>query len=384
MTETINGAPRESHGFFGMKRIHIGEHERGLLWVDGECRELLGRGGHSFWDLLSRKRVTVYNRRRPWLDGDDKEAVLTSGLANNELETLELTDNQRAIARVDGRYSAILGPGTHAWWKGLVTVDVATKDIRDNDGAVDVKETPAMFSDPEALAHLSVVDVPARTQCAFFRNGELAALLPPGRHAFWRGSDAHEFRNVDLREQSMDLRGQELLTADKLTLRLNAVLAYRVTDAEKSLLSAADAAQTLYREAQLALRSAVGERDLDSLLADKESLAGSVAAALKGRAAEYGLEAVSFGVIDVVLPGDVRSLLLKATEARKESEAATITRREETAAMRHQLNTARMLADNPALMRLRELETVERIAAGGKLTVVVGDKGIADKVADMV
>lgn len=375
---------REAAGFLGMKSIHINDYERGVLWVDGECKELLKRGSHRVFDPTGRKRMTAYDRRAPWLTGDDKDLLLASGIAGDELATVDLADYQRALVRQDGRFSAILGPGVHAWWKGLVDVRVAVKDIRENNGVIDVREAPAMFSTPEALSHFSVIDVPAGTRTAFFRNGDLAAMLSPGRHAFWLGSDAHTFQNVDMREQTMDVNGQELLTSDKLTIRINAVLSYRIGDPEKYTLAVSDAGQALYREAQLALRAEVNTRELEALLSDRRSLSADLAKALADKTVPYGVDVASFGVRDVILPGDVRSLLLKATEARKTSEAATIVRREETAAMRHQLNTARILADNPALMRLRELETVEKLAAGGKLTVIVGDKGVAEKVADMM
>ena len=78
---------------------------------------------------------------------------------------------------------------------------------------------------------------------------------------------------VDLRETMLDIGGQEIMTADKVTLRLNAVATYRVADAHKALSAADDARQALYREAQLALRAVVGARELDQFLADKDAVA---------------------------------------------------------------------------------------------------------------
>jgi hypothetical protein len=90
------------------------------------------------------------------------------------------------------------------------------------------------------------------------------------------------------------------------------------------------------------------------------------------------------GVRDVILPGDMKDLMNKVTEAKKAAEANLIARREETAAMRSQANTARLLAENPTLMRLRELEVLERVAASGKLNVVLGEKGLADRVVNLL
>jgi len=144
------------------------------------------------------------------------------------------------------------------------------------------------------------------------------------------------------------------------------------------------AKQSLYREAQLALRAVIGTRDLDSFLTDKDAVTSEFEEQVRQRAGDLGLEVVSVGVRDVILPGDMKDLMNKVTEAKKAAEANLISRREETAAMRSQANTAKLLADNPTLMRLRELEVLERIATTGNLNVVLGEKGLADRVVNLL
>jgi regulator of protease activity HflC (stomatin/prohibitin superfamily) len=78
---------------------------------------------------------------------------------------------------------------------------------------------------------------------------------------------------VDLRERALDVSGQEILTADRVTLRLNAVVVFRVSDPVRAVTGVEDYAQALYRAAQLALREIVGTRELDALLADKDGVA---------------------------------------------------------------------------------------------------------------
>jgi regulator of protease activity HflC (stomatin/prohibitin superfamily) len=144
------------------------------------------------------------------------------------------------------------------------------------------------------------------------------------------------------------------------------------------------ATQSLYREAQLALRSIVATRDLDSFLTEKDAVTGEFEEAVSRRAGELGLQIVSVGVRDVILPGDMKDLMNKVTEAKKAAEANLIVRREETAAMRSQANTAKLLEASPTLMRLRELEVLERVASTGKLNVVLGEKGLADRVVNLL
>ena len=132
------------------------------------------------------------------------------------------------------------------------------------------------------------------------------------------------------------------------------------------------------------LRAVVGARELDVFLTDKDAVANEIEETVGRRAGELGLAIASVGIRDVILPGEMKDLMNKVTEARKAAEANLIARREETAAIRSQANTARLLSDSPTLMRLRELEVLEKIAAGGKLSIVLGEKGLADKVVNLL
>jgi regulator of protease activity HflC (stomatin/prohibitin superfamily) len=162
------------------------------------------------------------------------------------------------------------------------------------------------------------------------------------------------------------------------------LVTYQVVDPRRAVCTADDSKQALYREVQLVLRAVVGARELDALLAGKDAVATEGAARRAPRAQALGLEVVALGIRDLILPGDMKELMNKVTEARKAAEANLITRREETAALRSQSNTAKLLAENPTLMRLRELEVLEKIIASGKLSVVLGEKGLADRVVNLI
>jgi len=135
---------------------------------------------------------------------------------------------------------------------------------------------------------------------------------------------------------------------------------------------------------QLALRAVVGARTLEALLGEKDAVARDLDGALRQRVAAIGLEVVSLGIRDVILPGEMKELMNKVIEAQKAAEAALVTRREETAAMRSQANTARLMEQNPTLMRLREIEALERVADKGRLSVVVGEGSLAGRVVKLV
>jgi regulator of protease activity HflC (stomatin/prohibitin superfamily) len=140
----------------------------------------------------------------------------------------------------------------------------------------------------------------------------------------------------------------------------------------------------LYREAQFALRNVVSRRELEQFLSDKNEIASEAESMLNKRAESFGVNVLTFGIRDVILPGEMKELLNKVTEAKKAAEANLIVRREETAAMRSQANTAKLLENNPTLMRLRELEVLEKFAATGKLQVIIDEKKLTDRVVNLL
>jgi regulator of protease activity HflC (stomatin/prohibitin superfamily) len=241
-----------------------------------------------------------------------------------------------------------------------------------------------VFAARGARVHLEPATVAEGWVGLAFRDGRHAWTLVPGVHAFWKGEGHVKVVQVDLREQAADVAGQEIMTAAKVTLRLNAVVVYRVADPVKAVTAVEDHAQALYRQAQLALRAIVGTRELDVLLSDKDAVARELSEMLAARVREFGLEVRALGIRDVILPGEMKEILNRVTEARKAAEAALITRREETAAMRSQANTARIFESNPTLMRLRELEVLEKVADKANLTVVAGEGGLADRVVKLL
>jgi regulator of protease activity HflC (stomatin/prohibitin superfamily) len=159
---------------------------------------------------------------------------------------------------------------------------------------------------------------------------------------------------------------------------------YKVADARRAVSQTDDVRQALYRETQLVLRAVIGARELDSFLTEKDAVAKDIEESVRRRAVELGLEVASVGIRDVILPGDMKDLMNKVTEARKAAEANLIARREETAAIRSQSNTARLLAESPTLMRLRELEVLEKVASSAKLNVVLGEKGLTERVINLL
>ena len=128
----------------------------------------------------------------------------------------------------------------------------------------------------------------------------------------------------------------------------------------------------------------IGELELDSVLNEKEKVSKGLIAAVQESARSLGIQVKSFGIRDIILPGDMKDLMNRVIEAKKAAESNLIMRREETAAMRSQANTARLLDNNPTLMRLRELDILEKVVSNSKMSLVLGEKGLADRVVNLL
>lgn len=364
------------------QRIKIRSDELGFVFHDGEFTGVLRQGTHWKFDPLRKQTIEVVQLRDPWFSHAKLDVIHKSGVLKDRAIVLDLKDYERALVWIDGRFARVLSRGLYALW-------TTHRDVRVE--IIDAREVRFAHSDLKMIAQLQsiamlldICQVQRDHAGVLFIDGKYVETLAPGQYAFWKGVGDARVVEVDLRDSVVDVSGQEIITADKVTLRMNALVLYRIVDARRAVSKSDDARQALYREVQLALRAVIGARELDAFLTDKDAVASDIHEALKRRASELGLEIVSVGIRDVILPGDMKDLMNKVTEAKKAAEANLIARREETAAMRSQANTAKLLADNPTLMRLRELEILEKIAIGGKLNVVLGEKGLSDRVINLL
>jgi len=365
--------------------ILIKNHERGLLFNKGNFARVLTPGTYRLWSRLfdaKAQEVAVFNT----LDTYIKHPLLDTFAAREDFLTeatvIALGDTQRALIWRDDRLHFMLAAGRHALWKTPYALRIetfGTSALRFNH-----PQLATVMAHPSAANCFDGVQVPAHETVLMYRDGVLLEQLREGLHVFWKGTGKLAFKSVDLREQVADVAGQEIMTADKVTLRVNLVVTFQVADPVIAVTATADYQQALYREAQLVLRAAVGGKILDTLLADKESVGNEVRATLAARAQQLGVLVKSVGLRDIVLPGDMKELMNRVIAATKEAEANLIKRREETAAARSQANTAKLLAENPQLARLKELEMLQQILAGTKATFVLGSGDLTQQVRTLV
>ncbi|WP_414446314.1 slipin family protein [Citrobacter europaeus] len=349
------------------KKITIQKGQLGLLSREGDYYQTLESGQHRLpW--FNAPEVLIVNR-----DGSEVPQALAEYLRRFQPAWVEryclvvdTTDTEAGALYVNGVLQEICPPATRRlYWRAEEALTLVRMDTRQVLVPVEVMNAvlqPRRNGTVKGREAILTVQVPAWHVGVLKIDGETQALLPPGLTAYWKINHLIEVEVVDTRLQVLEVGGQEILTKDKVSLRLNLAANWRYSDVLQAFGQLTKPLDHLYRELQFALREAVGTRTLDELLEDKQVIDEVVSAQVKARMTPFGIEVASLGVKDIVLPGDMKAILSQLVEAEKSAQANVIRRREETAATRSLLNTAKVMENNPVALRLKELETLERVA----------------------
>jgi regulator of protease activity HflC (stomatin/prohibitin superfamily) len=356
-----------------IKRVTVKKNERGLLLRNGDFERVLQPGTHWLFAGFDVLNVELFALSQPAFTHALADYLMAKEprVVEAEFVRVELAETQVGLRTENGALVEVLAPATRRlYWKGIVDVKVEVIDI---DASAEVPTAVVSRLVQTQLRQRSVtgqagvlqVQVPEHGAGILWVDGKVERLLNAGSYAFWKFNRNVSVELVDLRLQAIEVTGQEILTRDKVSLRLNLSATWRYptpADVLRAHTQLAKPADHLYRELQFGLRAAVGTRTLDELLENKTVIDEVVTAQVKSKLADYGLQLDGVGVKDIVLPGEMKTILAQVVEAGKSAEANVIRRREETAATRSLLNTAKVMEDNPVALRLKELETLERVA----------------------
>lgn len=194
-----------------------------------------------------------------------------------------------------------------------------------------------------------------------YRDGRFTDVLQPGQYRFWRWDNV-AVTKISLRQRSEIVTGQEMLTTDKIEVRVSLIAQYTVTEPTLAVNMVESYTDQLYQDLQLSLRAAVTERTIEELLEAREEISQSLLEQVAPRAGGYGVTLLRVGIRDIVLPGIVRNVFLKEVEADRVGRADLIKARHELATARARANTARVLNENPHILRMQELDALISLA----------------------
>lgn len=365
--------------FRGRTRITVAENERVLVLARGRFAGLLTPGQHWVGGRGQRLEIERHDLARPNFVSKYDRALFRerADLAGKHLTVLQAGDGEVAAAFRDG---AVWDVSKGAGERAVLWTDAGPWEIRrwPLGERLEVPDELRAHVESGVMGKAVVKATVERGQVGLLTiGGTFMGVLEEGQHLFWNTGRPVAVRLIDTRWRALDVTGQEVLTADRVTVRVNIAADVRVTDPVRAATAVKDFDEALHRALQFAFRKTLGARTLDQLLAEKVTVDAEAADAVRAEMAAIGLEVGQIALKDVILPGEMRTILNRVVEVTKEAEANVIRRREETQATRALLNTAKVMADNPVMLRLKELEVLSDVAGKvDKLTVHSGTEGL--------
>lgn len=349
-----------------MKTVVVGENQSGLLFKNGKYKKTVDAGKYR---LFGGRTMDVYKQGELVESGRlSLDNLLADAKFAARFASFEVGDEQIVLHFVNGSFKrALWRPGKYAVRIGGDRHEFRVVDIKSPEVAPDFPRY--LFAKlPNCL--YTEVRVAEYQRGRLYFDKKFVRLLGPGVHYFWHTGVKVECGFADTRLLQMDITGQEIMTQDKVALRINFVCSYRLADYVKVLTEVDNYAEQLHVAAQLALRDFVGKYKLDEILENKEGLSRFVFERLREKGRELFVEVTEAGVKDIILPGEIREIMNTVLVAEKRAQANVIARREEVASTRSLLNTAKLMEENRTLYKLKELEYVERICENvGNITL---------------
>jgi regulator of protease activity HflC (stomatin/prohibitin superfamily) len=363
-----------------VRRVLVGDQERALVIRRGRFERMLGPGSYWIFGLgVVVEQETIAPAPEFVSEWSPFLVKERAALLSTWFTAVETGDAEVAAVWFDGKLTRLIGPGRRVlYWRGSIEVTAKVYDTRVSPEAPAELVAPLARLGKEAAGLLVRAEVASGAVGLLYADGRFERTLEPGAYAFWAIRNIR-VEQIDLRLQALEIPGQEILTRDKVSIRVNVSAEYRVTDPALAALAVQGWQAYLYRTVQFAVRQLLGVRTLDELLADKALLEQAQPALGEVRAAmePLGVQVSRLAFKDVILPGEMREMLNQVVLAEKEAQANLIRRREETAATRSLVNTARLMQENPLVVRLKELETLEKVAGKvGKISIYSGVDGL--------
>jgi hypothetical protein len=340
-----------------MNRIIISQGKIGLVFKRGSYLKVLYQG--TYW-ISAGKRVFLYDLTKQFIPPVELNILLNDEELVNKLHVVEVMDNEITLVYRNGVFEQVLTAGRYTFWKGIIDYRFVKADL----GKIEITEPidKNILQRSEMLQFIRVFSIEPSQKALLYVDGKYERTIETGDFYFWKNATKIHIAKVDLRQQQLEISGQEMLTRDKAALRVNFYTQYKVVDIIKAINENKEYEKQLYILMQLALREFIGTLTLDEILEKKDSISKYVMESLKEKTANLGVEIKGCGIRDIILPGEVKDIMNQVLVAEKKAQANTITRREETASTRSLLNTAKLMEENEMLFKLKEMEYVEKIS----------------------
>jgi hypothetical protein len=299
-----------------------------LLIRKKRLTDILAPGEYWIFTLGRNIELERYNIKDPVFASERADYIVREQpeLAARFFTVVDTSDSQVAVVYLDGKLARLVRPGNRVlFWRGAVALTFDLIDVR-KEPEVPERLLPALARfGKESSVTFAVVEQGKRG--LVYIDGRLVRELEAGTYGFWNVVNTPRVDVLEVRRQTVEVSGQEILTKDKVTVRVNISAVYEIVNIVTARSGVKDVNEHLYRTLQIAIRQTLGKRTLEEVLADKADIDETVSAEVRREMELYGVRVGVIALKDIILPGDIRDILNQVVTAEKQAQANLIRRR---------------------------------------------------------
>lgn len=340
-----------------MKRITVNKNQVALVLKNAALKRVLPEG--KYWIGFG-EEAEIADMAKPFYCTIDKDVLLQDEVFASYVTVVDIAETEIGLVFQKDVFKHVITSGRHLFWNGINPYKIKIADTSGIEIDKDIDRN--ILERASVTPYVRKYKIEPHEKGLMFVDGKFIRIMEPGQYYWWVNCTTIHVQKADMRQQSLEVIGQEILTKDKAQIRINFMVQYKISDVVKSLHENKEYEKQLYVLMQLALREYVGKLTLDELMENKDKITELVMESVVEHVETLGVKLFYCGLKDIVLPGEIKTILNQVLIAEKKAQANIITRREETASTRSLLNTAKLMEDNTMLYKLKEMEYVEKIA----------------------
>ncbi|MBD5461381.1 MAG: slipin family protein [Lachnospiraceae bacterium] len=359
----------------------IKDNQAGFVLKHGVFQKMIQAGNYRYSKTLGYTVETEEMSGELTYTGVPYQILVKDRAFQEAVLHVEIPDGQAGFIYINGKLSCFAGRKEYTFWNVFDRYEVKTVSMEQAEMGPEVSRQMLALLPKSFYTEVQVGE--GETGLVYYDN-VLQKQLSRGVYRFWNYAQNVTYVVLDMRQKQIDIVGQEILTRDKIGIRMNVACLYKIRDAVEFAATVSDIKGQLYSAVQLAIREIVGNYKLDEILEAKEQISGEIYQTLKEREGMFCVNFLTAGIKDIILPGEIREIMNSVLVAEKTAQANVISRREEVASTRSLLNTAKLMEENQTLYKLKELEYLERICEKVGEISVGGSAGIVEQLGKMI
>lgn len=358
----------------------IKDNQAGFVLKDGVFQKMITSGTYHFSKMLGYSvEIEEMSGEVDYMEVPYQVLAGDSAFLGATLHA-EIPDGSVGFIYINGKLTSFANRKEYTFWNVFDKYEIKIVSMAETEIGEDVSKQMLSLVPMNLYTEMSVGE--GETGLVYYDN-VLQKSASKGVYRFWNYARSVTYRVFDLRQQELDIVGQEILTRDKIGIRMNVSCMYKIRDAVEFAATVSELKRPLYSAVQLVIREIVGNYKLDELLESKEQISKEIYKALKARETMFCVNFLTTGIKDIILPGEIRQIMNSVLVAEKTAQANVISRREEVASTRSLLNTAKLMDENKTLYKLKELEYLERICDKVGNVSLNGGKGVLEQLAEL-